>query len=274
MAQINLELGENPALLEGVVKSKRTIPAVSIIMPVYNEGEAVVGAIRSAISRFESLLSSFELIVVDDGSTDNTRAALNAIKDDRVTVVGYPVNSGKGGALLFAFKFAKGATVIFADGDMEAFPKDLRHYVDVLKNADVAIASKRVPGAHLRAGVTRNFLSIGFNSFVHILLSLPISDTQAGFKVFKRSALEQIVPLLSVKRYAFDVELLVVATEICKFKVAELPASVNLTSGFSLRQIVRMMVDLLGIAYRLKIKHWYQDNHGRPQCEYRPIIRW
>ena len=69
MAQINLELGENPVLFEGVVESQRTIPAVSIIMPVYNEGDAVVGAIRSAINRFESLLSSFELIVVDDGST-------------------------------------------------------------------------------------------------------------------------------------------------------------------------------------------------------------
>ena len=66
--------------------------------------------------------------------------------------------------------------------------------------------------------MTRNFLSIGFNSFVHILLSLRMNDTQAGFKVFRRSALQKILPLISVKRYAFDVELLVVATKICQLQ--------------------------------------------------------
>ena len=175
---------------------------------------------------------------------------------------------------LFAFRYAKGETVIFADGDMEAFPDDLQHYLDALKNADIAIASKRVPGARVTASMTRNFLSIGFNSFVQILLSLPINDTQAGFKVFRRSALETILPLLSVKRYAFDVELLVVASDVCKYKIVELPTNVTLSSGFRLGSVIRMMVDLLGIAYRLKIKHWYQDNHNRPHDEYRPIIRW
>ena len=71
------------------------------------------------------------------------------IKDERVMVVGYPRNSGKGGAQLFAFQFTRGETVIFADGDMEAFPKDMQHYLDALKDADIAIASKRVPGAHV-----------------------------------------------------------------------------------------------------------------------------
>ncbi|MHB1869120.1 MAG: glycosyltransferase [Nitrososphaerales archaeon] len=275
LPQTSLEPRQKTTLVQGVAESQKTIPALSIIMPVYNEGDAVVDAIQSAIKRFEGLLSSsFELIVVDDGSTDNTRAALNKVKDERVVVVGYPVNSGKGGAQLFAFRYAKGETVIFADGDMQAFPKDVQHYLDALKNADIAIASKRVPGAHLRASVTRNFLSIGFNSFVHILLSLHMRDTQAGFKVFRRSALEKILPLISVKRYAFDVEILVVATKICNLKVVELPAIVDLPSGFSLRNIIRMMVDLLGIAYRLKIKHWYQDNHGKPHDEYRPILRW
>jgi dolichyl-phosphate beta-glucosyltransferase len=258
-----------------VVESKNAFPALSIIMPVYNECDEVVNAIQYAIKNFEELLSSsFELIVVDDGSTDNTRDALRAIKDERVIVVGYPRNSGKGSAQLFAFQFAKGETVIFADGDMESFPSDLQSYLDALKHADIAIASKRVPGATVTASMTRKFLSIGFNSVVRILLSLPIRDTQAGFKVFRRSALEKILPLISVKRYAFDAELLVVASEVCNYKIVELPANVELSESFRLRSIMRMMVDLLGIAYRLKLKHWYQDNHGRPHDEYRPILKW
>ena len=108
LPQTNLEPRQKAALVQEVIESKATIPSVSIIMPVYNEGAAVVDGIQSAIKRFEALLSSsFELIVVDDGSTDDTRAALRTIKDERVTVVGYPVNSGKGGAQLFAFQICK-----------------------------------------------------------------------------------------------------------------------------------------------------------------------
>ncbi len=262
-------------LVEELIQSQETIPSVSIIMPVYNEGIAVAGSIQSAIKKFETLLSStFEMIVVDDGSTDHTRDFLRVIKDERVTVVGYPRNSGKGGAQLFAFQFAKGETVIFADGDMQAFPNDLQHYLDALQDADIAIASKRVPGARVNESIKRHFLSIGFNTFVRILLSLPVNDTNAGFKVFKRASLEKILPLISVKRYAFDVELLVVASKVCNFKIVELPATIILSSGFRFRDVMRMMIDLLGIAYRLKLKHWYQDNHNRPHDEYSPILKW
>ena len=120
----------------------------------------------------------------------------------------------------------------------------------------------------------RNFLSIGFNNFVRFLLSLPIKDTQAGFKVLRRSALQKILPLLSVKRYAFDVELLVVATEICHYKVVELPAKVDLQGGFRLGNIIRMVIDMLGIVYRLKIKHWYQDNHKKISRRIQTYGRW
>ncbi len=244
-------------------------------MPVYNEGPKVVGAIQKAVKMFDSLLfSSFEIIVVDDGSTDDTLSALKTIKDERIVVVGYPVNSGKGAAQIFAFGFARGDTIIFADGDAQAFPDDLERYINALNHADIAIASKRVPGARVNASVMREFLSIGFNSLVRILLSLPINDTQAGFKVFRRSALAEILPLISVKHYAFDVELLVVGKKVCNCNIAELPATVTLTSGFSLRHIMRMLLDILGIGYRLRIKHWYQDNYRSEHEQYAPLLRW
>lgn len=253
-------------------------PIVSIIMPIYNGGGDAVSSISSAIRKFESQFSSdFELIVVDDGSTDGTMESLKQgiKKDERVKLVGYPTNAGKGGALAYGFGFCTGSYVIFADGDMQAFPRNLQEYFDVLRTAHIAVASKRVEGAVVTATAQRNFLSLGFNLFVQLLLSLPLTDTQVGFKVFKRSTLEKILPLISVKRYAFDVELLVVAKKVCHFKVVELPAEVNLTSTFRFRHIMRMMIDMLGIAYRLKLKHWYQDNLASESVNpYQPILRW
>jgi glycosyltransferase involved in cell wall biosynthesis len=246
-------------------------------MPIYNGGSGIASKITVAIRKFESQFSSdFELIVVDDGSNDGTLQKLrNRIGNERVKIVGYRTNKGKGGALTFGFGFCTAENIIFADGDIQALPSNILEYFDALKTADIVVASKRVGGAVVTASVKRNFLSLGFNLFVRLLLSLSLTDTQVGFKVFRRSALEKILPLISVKRYAFDVELLVVAMKVCHFKIVELRAEVTLVSNFKMKNIVRMVIDLLGIAYRLKLKHWYQDNLVVESVSpYQPILRW
>ena len=248
-------------------------PAISIIMPVYNLRSTIADLVENAISKFSQLLPSFEIVLVDDGSVDGTLKRALEIKDRRVRVVGYGDNRGKGQALLYGAKFATGKTIVFADGDMQALPMDFQHYLDALKKFDIAIASKRVSGARVVAGAKRMFLSIGFNAFVRTLLSLPISDTQAGFKIFRSTALEKIVPLISVKRYAFDVELLTVAN-LLGLKIKELPANVRLESSFKSKNIGRMFVDVLGIAYRLRIRRWYQANLRVKTNEYEPILKW
>jgi glycosyltransferase involved in cell wall biosynthesis len=253
---------------------QKTVPAVSIIMPVYNGGPKVVDNLRFAIKKFESLLPSFQIVVVDDGSTDGTYSLLSKLNDDRVTVIGYPANMGKGHALLYGFQYATSNKVIFADGDMQASPCDFRKNLSALDHADIVVSSKRIRGAQVTASVKRNFLSLGFNLFVKILLPVGVSDTQAGFKAFRRLSLAKILPLVSVKKYAFDVEILV-AAKLLNMRVAELPAVVTLEDGFGKRHMFRMFVDLLGISYRLRLKHWYQDNISRRKSgPYKPMLRW
>ena len=83
-----------------------------------------------------------------------------------------------------------------------------------------------------------------------------------------------MLPLISVKKYAFDVELLVVA-KLLKLKIVELPAIVTLGNGFRKRHMLRMLVDLLGISYRLRMKRWYQINIAKRKVDpYRPIMKW
>ena len=95
---------------------------------------------------------------------------------------------------------------------------------------------------------------------VRTLIGFNLKDTQVGLKVMKRSAVDKIFPSLAVKRYAFDVELLTVA-HINNLKIAEMPIKLNLESSFKPKEMLRMFVDLLGIAYRLRIIHWYQRPH-------------
>jgi glycosyltransferase involved in cell wall biosynthesis len=242
-------------------------------MPVYNEGFGVKQHVMKAVANYENSTPSFELIVVDDGSTDDTLAGLKSVDDERVRVVGYRGNRGKGGALLFGAIRSNADIVIFADGDGQALPRDLGLYIDALKTADIAIASKRVSGAKVTAGFKRRFLSVGFNILVRNILSLPITDTQAGFKVFKSSALDRILPLIAVKHYAFDVEVLTVAMKVLSLKIEELPANVTLDSNFKVKNIVRMFMDVLGIGYRLKIRKWYQRNLSETK-KYKPLLNW
>ena len=100
-------------------------------------------------------------------------------------------------------------------------------------------------------------LSECFNALVRLLTGVPHKDTQSGFKAMKKSAFVDIFPRLTVKRYAFDVELLAVAN-LYGLKVVELPVDIKLDAKFKPKEILNMFMDLLGIVYRLRIIHWYQ----------------
>jgi hypothetical protein len=92
---------------------------------------------------------------------------------------------------------------------------------------------------------------------VRVLTGVPLKDTQSGLKAMRKSAFIDIFPRLAVKRYAFDVELLAVANLYC-LRVVEMPVNIKLDAKFKPKDMAHMFVDLLAIAYRLRIIHWYQ----------------
>jgi glycosyltransferase involved in cell wall biosynthesis len=157
---------------------------------------------------------------------------------------------GKGQTIKEGFKHSKGHIISYIDADMPINPKQIQYYLNMLENADVVITSKRHPESNIRYPLHRRVLSRCFNILVRILLRLPFSDTQCGFKFFKRSVLEEAIPRLFVKRYAFDVEIL-----LTTYKRGYIVIEAPITFGhgeerINLRDIFKMGSDLLSIFYR------------------------
>jgi len=179
--------------------------------------------IHNELSRFYD--NDFELIVVNDGSHDSTLdEILKASKQiESMKIVTYVKNNGKGHAIKVGFSHASKDLITFLDGDLDIPPRQIESLLNTYyeTGADVVIQSKRHPDSVVN-GVTlkRYFLSRSYQLYIKLLFNLPVSDTQAGCKLFRREVLETIMPKLLVKRYAFDVEQLVLAHKY-GFKIAE-----------------------------------------------------
>lgn len=240
---------------------------MSIIVPAWNEGKIVYDNLQYVEDVFNKFLYNpdfnYEIIVVDDGSIDNTyNQALRATKkNERVRVVHKEKNGGKGSALKFGFKFCSGRFVAFMDADLDLHPKQIPWFIDHMKkhDADVTIGSKRHPLSKVNYPFSRKVLSQVYHILTRILFRLNLSDTQVGLKLFKYEVLEDILPRVLCKKYAFDLELLVNANHL-GHKISEIPIELNWQrsqSRLTLRDIWNLLLDTAAIFYRLKIvKHY------------------
>jgi dolichol-phosphate mannosyltransferase len=232
---------------------------LSFVIPAYNEENFIEDMLESIDAVIAGKHLPYEIVVVDDGSRDRTLANVvrYAKRNGHVKVVSYPKNVGKGYAVKTGFMQSNGDVVVFADSDMEIDLSVISKYIEALKRGDIVIASKKHPDSRVKVPLFRKILSNGFNSLVRLLTGVPLKDTQSGLKAMRKSAFVDIFPRLAVKRYAFDVELLAVAN-LFGLKVVEMPVDIKLDASFKPKEMWRMFVDLLGIAYRLRVIHWYQ----------------
>ena len=232
---------------------------LSFVIPAYNEEFYIEDTLGTLDLVVKEKSFQYEIVVVDDGSRDKTfaKALQYSKRNGHVKVIRYDRNVGKGFAIKTGVMKSTGDIVIFVDGDMEIDLNTLSSYVKALDNADIAIATKWHPNSMVSVSFSRKMLSRTFNVLTRILIGFNLKDTQVGLKVMKRSAVDKIFPRLAVKRYAFDVELLALG-HMYDLKIAEMPVKLKLNSPFEPKDAWRMFVDLLGIAYRLRVIRWYQ----------------
>jgi glycosyltransferase involved in cell wall biosynthesis len=247
---------------------------ITILMPAFNEEQHIQQGIKGIVNLVSKLGYDYEVIIIDDGSTDNTRKVAQKVANNpHIQVIGYEQNRGKGNAIKYGLKHSQGDYVVFWDSDWEIEPLEFNDYIISLQHADIVIGSKRHPESRVETPFMRKFLSYGFNLLIRLALGIKITDTQTGFKAFRRERLEQIIHLMFVTRYAFDAELFVLA-ELLKMRIVELPVEIHLSARLiGTNHILRILFDMAGIAYRLRILRWYQKNLTNKSATYKPLLR-
>ena len=185
---------------------------VAILMPAY-QLEPVIAANVGRVAAVVADWPDVELIVIDDGSTDGTREQAEKAAQEHpfATVISYPINRGKGGALQEGFAGSRAGTVIFLDSDLDLPPEQLPGFLNEFRRmgVDVLVGAKRSAMTPGRYPLLRRILSRSFVAVNRVLFRLPVHETQTGLKVFRRGVLEESLPDLMTRRYAFDLELLV-----------------------------------------------------------------
>ena len=233
-------------------------------MPVYNQAGTIVENVGTIRERVESGLGEpIELIVVSDGSVDASEELLLGDSSHRARVIHYQRNLGKGYAIKAGAVAAAGRWIAYIDADLDidpaAIPKFLVHAQ--AEGLDFAIGSKRHPESRVHYPATRRVSSWLFQQVVRLLFQLDVRDTQVGIKVFRREIADEVMPLLLVKQYAFDLELLAVANAFGFRAIKELPIALDYRfTGSGVRSIAvfHALLDTAAIFYRLRILQYYQ----------------
>ncbi len=234
---------------------------LSVIVPVYKAESFICKNLHEIKKSISNYFPNYEIIAVIDGEIDKSKQ--EAQKVDGIKVVSYKENKGKGNALKIGFEHSTGDYITFIDCDMDIHPEQLKNFFPYMATADIIIGSKRHPFSKLQYPLIRKILSTGFLIYSWIILGVKLRDTQSGFKLIKREVLEVIMPLLLVKRYAFDLELCFLAQKH-GFRSVEAPLHIeygefsNGSSTIKLNDILHMFLDVLAIRYRYSIKKYYQ----------------
>jgi len=244
-----------------VLQSRQPLFTISIIIPVYNEESNIPSILTHLKNILSETLLDYELIVINDGSTDKTEPVLldEQKLDKRIKVLSYRQNKGKGHAVKMGVLSSRGDVVCFLDGDLDISPSEIKNYIKELEGCDLVIASKAHPLSVITAPFPRRMLSKVFSILVRLSVGINIKDTQSGLKVGDGNALRKIFDVMLVKRYAFDVEMLAIASRL-NLKIKESPIKITLDCSFRIREMVNMFIDVMGISYRLRIIRFYQKS--------------
>jgi dolichyl-phosphate beta-glucosyltransferase len=232
-------------------------PGLSIVIPCYNEEQRLPRTLDRIEGYFEARHTSYELVLVDDGSRDGTRMIMDAAaeRNRRVKVEGLPQNRGKGRALAVGVSAATGDEILVTDADLSTPIEELEKLQAALDSgAGVAIASRALKGSRVEISQPFYRVLMGkvFNLVVQAVLLPGIWDTQCGFKLFRANVAREAFAALSTDGFGYDPEVLYYARKR-GVAIAEVPVvwrNSAPTKVSAIRSSLDMLKHVVGVRFR------------------------
>jgi glycosyltransferase involved in cell wall biosynthesis len=230
-------------------------PMVSIVVPAFNEAARITESVRKIDAFARQSPLSLELIIVDDGSSDDTAEIVRRLEVKGLRLIHNDTNHGKGYTVRQGVLAASGKYVLFTDADLSAPIEELNKLLDIAlrENADVVIGSRNVDRRYIEKhqSRTRELGGIVFNLMVRLFLGLRLQDTQCGFKLFHRERSRPAFEKQTTFGFGFDPEVLFIAKRY-GLKICEAPVRWSHSEGSKiqfLRDGIRMFSDLARIRW-------------------------
>lgn len=259
---------------ETATLNKEIKPHVSLVIPCYNEAKRI-HILTAALKELELHHTfDFEVLVVDDGSTDTTVSQLGAdaflnelTEKGKFRLIVSLANGGKGAALRQGVLAAKGDYILTLDADMSTHPLQLEKWRDSLggtfNTKEILIGSRPHPESKLQEKPSRKFIGIIFNFYVRMFSELTVKDSQCGFKLYPADIAKKLFDTMKVMGWAHDVEILYKA-QLLGYKITEMPVvwDVRDNSKVSvIRDSVKMFIQILKISLYVRFT-WKKQIYG------------
>lgn len=225
---------------------------ISIIIPAYNEEKRIKKTIESILTYVQKKKYDYEIIVVNDGSTDKTKDVVQEFKNKKIKIIDNLENKGKGFSVKQGFLTATKKWILFSDADLSTPIEELDTFFRY-QEYDIIIGSRNLPDSLIviKQPFLRSTLGKIFPFFVRLLLLSEIKDTQCGFKLFKKEVAKKIAEMQTIDGFCFDAEQLFIAKKI-GYSVKEIPISWQNDERSKIRIIrdtIQMFMDLMRIKY-------------------------
>lgn len=230
---------------------------LSIVIPAFNEAKRLPATVATVAAWLAQHHPDSEIVLVDDGSSDDTRAVLAGLHEPRLTVLFAPENRGKGAAVRRGVLAARGERIVFVDADLAYGLDQLESLLSRLDaGADLAIGARDLLREENLASYApvRRVATAVFNGLVTLILGLHARDTQCGFKAFQRAAARGIFSTVVTERFGFDVEVLFLAQR-WGLRVDRVPVRMRTHAESSVRLVgdsANMLADLVRVRARAR----------------------
>jgi glycosyltransferase involved in cell wall biosynthesis len=236
------------------------MPSISLVLPAYNEADNIEPMIAEATPALESITDDYEIIVVDDGSSDDTAGITQHVAGShpRVRLVQHPVNKGFGAAVYSGFTSAIKDWIFYTDADRQFVLSELAQFLPLMDKADL-IAGYRAPR---QDPFLRVFYGKGWSMLCTLLFGYTVRDVDCGFKLFRREIIEGLAPHIASRGATFSIEWLVRAKQ-AGYRFVELPVThrprvAGSQTGANLDVIIRAFRELV----RFRLQLWRE---GKPR---------